>query len=215
MSQKKNTGRDFKIDLDDDNDDPDFQSEDEFENAMETVQSLTLADLLGQSQRRREENYRRQREQRRAETQKNTVTNAGDFFGFYFAFLLIVPKLWHHQSFHITGRSKCIRCPTVFDKAIRAEYEEFIVHDAAKLCYGCFQEQVLEETRLWQEEQRREIGPDWEGLPRKKRMPFKRPISMAPNLTGSSSSSLCAGGGGTSATAKTDIISLAECKGLI
>ena len=108
MSQKKNTGRDFKIDLDDDNDDPDFQSEDEFENAMETVQSLTLADLLGQSQRRREENYRRQREQRRAETQKNTVTNAGDFFGFYFAFLLIVPKLWHHQSFHITGASASV-----------------------------------------------------------------------------------------------------------
>ncbi len=59
MSQKKNTGRDFTIDLGDEDDD--------FEN-METVQNLTLADLLGQSNRRREENYRREREQRRAET---------------------------------------------------------------------------------------------------------------------------------------------------
>ncbi len=41
MSQKKNTGRDFKIDLGDEDDDPDFQSEDDFEN-METVQNLTL-----------------------------------------------------------------------------------------------------------------------------------------------------------------------------
>ncbi len=64
MSQKKNTGRDFTIDL---GDEDDFQSEDDFEN-METVHNLTLADLLGQSNRRREENYRREREQRRAET---------------------------------------------------------------------------------------------------------------------------------------------------
>ena len=89
MSQKKNTGRDFKIDLGDSDDDVDFQSEDDFEN-METVQNLTLADLLGQSNRRREENYRREREQRRAETKQNTVTNAGDFICFYFAVLLIV-----------------------------------------------------------------------------------------------------------------------------
>ena len=67
------------------------------------------------------------------------------------------------------------------------------MRDAAKLCYNCFQKQALEETRLWQEEQRREIGPDWEGLPTKKRIPFKRPIS---NLSGPSSSSLSAGGGG-------------------
>jgi len=32
MSQKKNTGRDFTIDIGDDNDDPDFQSEDDFDS---------------------------------------------------------------------------------------------------------------------------------------------------------------------------------------
>ena len=56
MSQKKNNGRAFTIDLGDVDEKDDFQSNDDFEN-METVHNLTLADLLGQSNRRREENY--------------------------------------------------------------------------------------------------------------------------------------------------------------
>ena len=87
------------------------------------------------------------------------------------------------------NKCKCIRCPTVFEIVIRAQYNEFIVHDGAKLCYGCFQDQVSEETRLWQEEQRREIGPDWEGRPTRKIIPFKRPISLKAITTSSSSSS--------------------------
>ena len=56
MSQKKNNGRAVTIDLGDDDENDDFQSNDDFEN-METVHNLTLADLLGQSNRRREEIY--------------------------------------------------------------------------------------------------------------------------------------------------------------
>ena len=53
---KEKYGRAFTIDLGDDDENDDFQSNDDFEN-METVHNLTLADLLGQSNRRREENY--------------------------------------------------------------------------------------------------------------------------------------------------------------
>jgi len=84
---------------------------------------------------------------------------------------------------------KCIRCRTVFDIVIRPQYNEFIVRDGAKLCYNCFQKQVQEETRLWQEEQRRDIGPEWEGLPTRKIIPFKKPISMTANIQNVVSSS--------------------------
>ena len=63
------------------------------------------------------------------------------------------------------------------------------MRDGLKLCYNCFQKQVSEETRLWQEEQRRNIGPEWDGVPTKKLIKFKRPISIAPKTFESSSSS--------------------------
>ncbi len=86
MSQKKNNGRQFTVDLDDDDDYIDFGSDDDFDN-MEAIQNFSLAELLERGDRRREESYRREREERererlRAETKHNTVTNAGDFFVF-------------------------------------------------------------------------------------------------------------------------------------
>ena len=109
MSQKKNNGRQFTVDLDDDDDDIDFGSDDDFDN-MEAIQNFSLAELLERGDRRREESHRREREERererlRAETKQNTVTNAGDFFCFHFTFKLIVPKLLPHQSFDTTSAS--------------------------------------------------------------------------------------------------------------
>ena len=81
MSQKKNNGRQFSIDLNDDDDYIDFGSEDDFDN-MAAIEKFTLAELLERGDRRREETYRREREERearRARTQENTVTNSGDF----------------------------------------------------------------------------------------------------------------------------------------
>ncbi len=109
MSQKKNNGRQFTVDLDDDDDEIDFGSDDDFDN-MEAIQNFSLAELLERGDRRREESYRREREERererlRAETKQNTVTNAGDFVCFHFTFKLIVPKLLPHQSFHTTSAS--------------------------------------------------------------------------------------------------------------
>ena len=51
MSQKKNNGRRFAIDLGDDEDDIDFGSEDDFDH----VQNFSLADLLDRSDQRRAE----------------------------------------------------------------------------------------------------------------------------------------------------------------
>ena len=45
-----------------------------------------------------------------------------------------------------------------------------------------FKSKYKKETRLWQEEQRRDIGPEWEGLPTRKIIPFKKPISMTANI---------------------------------
>jgi hypothetical protein len=109
MSQKKNNGRQFTVDLDDDDDYIDFGSDDDFDN-MEAIQNFSLAELLERGDRQREESHRREREERererlRAETKQNTVTNAGDFFCFHFTFKLIVPKLLPHQSFHTTSAS--------------------------------------------------------------------------------------------------------------
>ena len=49
---KKNNGRQFTVDLDDDDDDIDFGSEDDFNN-MEAIENFTLADLLDRSDQRR------------------------------------------------------------------------------------------------------------------------------------------------------------------
>jgi hypothetical protein len=65
MSQKKNNGREFTVDLDDDDDDIDFGSEDDFDN-MEAIENFTLADLLDRSDQRRANSERREREDRQA-----------------------------------------------------------------------------------------------------------------------------------------------------
>ncbi len=84
MSQKKNNGRQFSVDLDDDDDEIDFGSDDDFDN-IEAIQNFSLAELLERGDHRREESCRREREERererlRAETKQNTVTNAGELF---------------------------------------------------------------------------------------------------------------------------------------
>ncbi len=74
MSQKKNNGRQFTVDLFDDEDDDGF--EDDFDN-MEDVHNMTLADLFGRDKQRRDERIRRERQALRAQTQDNTVINSG------------------------------------------------------------------------------------------------------------------------------------------
>ena len=69
MSQKKNSGRDFTIDLGDDDDDIDWGSEDDFDN-MEDVHKFSLADLFERDELKRRDRLRREREEaRRAQTQ--------------------------------------------------------------------------------------------------------------------------------------------------
>ena len=81
MSQKRNTGRDFLIDLFDDN------SEEDFGN-MDDVGNFTLAELFTQEEVRRagrerrdfEERERRDREDRlirHSQTEENTLSNSG------------------------------------------------------------------------------------------------------------------------------------------
>ena len=77
MSQKNNSGRQFTVDLFDDEDDNDF--EDDFDN-MEDVHNMTLAELFGRDEQRRDERVRRERDESqalRAQTQDNTVINSG------------------------------------------------------------------------------------------------------------------------------------------
>ena len=82
MSQKKNSGRDFTIDLGDDDDDIDWGSEDDFDN-MEDVHNLSLAELYDRDEVRRRDCIRREREDaRRAQTQENTISNSGDCLNF-------------------------------------------------------------------------------------------------------------------------------------
>ena len=81
MSQKRNTGREFFIDLFDDN------SEDDFDNMVD-VEKFTLAELFTQEEVRRagrerrdfEERERRDRDDhliRRSQTEENTLSNSG------------------------------------------------------------------------------------------------------------------------------------------
>ena len=74
---------------------------------------------------------------------------------------------------------------------IRTEYLEFQVENGKKKCYNCYHKGLVIARKLWEEEQRRELGPDWVGCPTRKKMAFKKPISL-----GSCSSSMVAGGGG-------------------
>ena len=82
MSQKKNSGREFTIDLGDDDDNIDWGSDDDFDN-MEDVHNLSLAELFDQDEVRRRDRVRREREEaRRAQTQGNKVSNGGDVNNF-------------------------------------------------------------------------------------------------------------------------------------
>ena len=62
---------------------------------------------------------------------------------------------------------------------------------AKNKCYNCYQKELQIDIKLWEEEQRRKIGPDWVGFSTRKEILFKRPISRT-----LCSSSLAAGGGG-------------------
>ena len=79
MSQKKNGERKFTVDLDDDDDDIDFGSEDDFDN-MEDIHNMSLAELLVRDDERRLARQREEAENRRvrrAQTQENTLSNSG------------------------------------------------------------------------------------------------------------------------------------------
>ena len=101
MSQKRNNGRDFTIDIFDDD------SEDDFDN-VDDAGNFTLAELFSQEEVRRagrerrdcEERDRRDREDvliRRSQTEENTLSNSGTVILFMVPFLLLtnfkqVPK---------------------------------------------------------------------------------------------------------------------------
>ena len=86
MSQKKNGGREFTVNLDDDDDEDDyldFGTDDDFDN-MEDVHNLILAELFDRDEQRRlareqerERDEAQRRRARRAQTQENTMNNAG------------------------------------------------------------------------------------------------------------------------------------------
>jgi hypothetical protein len=92
---------------------------------------------------------------------------------------------------------------------IRTEYLEFQVENGKKKCYNCYHKGLVIARKLWEEEQRRELGPDWVGCPTRKKMAFKKPISL-----GSCSSSMVAGGGGLVGVKKNDIITKEAAKGI-
>ena len=77
MPQQKKSGREFTVDIGDDDDEIDY--EDDFDN-MEDVHNMTLAELFGRNELRRDERVRRERVERQAlrtQTQDNTATNSG------------------------------------------------------------------------------------------------------------------------------------------
>jgi len=81
MSQKRNIGRKFTVDLGDDDDDDNFVSEDDFEN-MEDIQNFTLAELFTRAENRRagrEHDNVEERQSLRSLTQENTLSNSGAF----------------------------------------------------------------------------------------------------------------------------------------
>ena len=76
MAQKKNNGREFTIDLSDDDDDCFDLGYDE-----EIGLIIIYRNLLDRDDRRREERQRREREEneaRRSQTLENTASNSGD-----------------------------------------------------------------------------------------------------------------------------------------
>ena len=80
MSQQNKSGREFTVDLGDDDDEIDH--EDDFDN-MEDVHNMTLAELFGRNELRRDERVRRERVERQAlrtQTKDNTATNSGILF---------------------------------------------------------------------------------------------------------------------------------------
>ena len=103
MSEKRNSGRQFSVDLFDDD------TEDDFDNMEEDVENFTLAELFTQVEVRRaglerrdhEERKRRDREEhqiRRSQTEENTLSNSGTVILYMVPFFLLtnykqVPKL--------------------------------------------------------------------------------------------------------------------------
>ena len=75
-------------------------------------------------------------------------------------------------------KCKCISCKTVFDIVIRAQYEEFQIDNAQKLCSDGWHKQFHIERKLWEEEQRREIGPAWEGVSTRKKVALKSQLRL-------------------------------------
>ena len=215
MSQKKNSDREFLVDLwSDDEDYLDFGTDDEIDH------NTSLADLLDRDDRRREETQvreREERESRRTQTLENTANNAGDLIFSLFSFKLF-SLLIYFLSIVVASpdlpisKIKCcaLNCTTVFEQTIRVEYVEFQVVDGKRKCYNCYQKGQQIARKLWEEEQRRDIGPDWIGYPTRKKLPFKRPISLP-----SVSSSLSAGGGGACPVASSSKLRSDSAKGFV
>ena len=101
MAQKKNNGREFTIDLSEDDDYFGLGYDEEIDH------NLSQADLLDRDDRRREETQRREREEtqrrereereaRRSQTLENTVSNSGDYILSLFSFRLfsLLPECW-------------------------------------------------------------------------------------------------------------------------
>ena len=134
MSQKKNNGREFTVDLlSDDEDYIDLGSDEEIDH------TISLADLLDRDDRRRKEGQRRERkerEARRTETLENTVSNSGDYILSLFSFelysLLIFLSIVVASPELPISKMKCLNCTTIFEHQIRTEYVEFEVIDGKK-----------------------------------------------------------------------------------
>ena len=211
----KENKREFTIDLwSDDEDYLDFGTDDEIDH------NTSLTDLLDRDDRRREETQvreREERESRRTQTLENTANNAGDLIFSLFSFKLF-SLLIYFLSIVVASpelpisKIKCctLNCTTVFEATIRTEYVEFEVVDGKKKCYNCYQNGLQIARKLWEEEQRRDIGPDWIGCPTRKKMPFKRPITLS-----SDSTSLSAGGGGARPVANSEKVLSVSATGVI
>ena len=155
MSQKNNNGRDFTIDLSDDDDYLDFGTDDDDFDNMAQVHNLTLTELFDRDELKRHDRERREgeeRQARRSQTQENTVSNSGDFPCFMFLCICLCPH--YFLSTVVTSpelpstKCKCITCKTVFDNVIRALYEDFEIVNSQKLCSICWQKQFQIDLRL-------------------------------------------------------------------
>ena len=105
MSKKSNNGREFTIDLSDEDDYLDFGTDDDGFDNMEEVHNLTLTELLDRDDRRRDERQRREREERearerderetrRTKTLENTVNNSGDYILYLFSFNMFITYIF-------------------------------------------------------------------------------------------------------------------------